>query len=89
MLPYNNCPSWVAMILNNVKLLASITEILLSLKKFKSIKTICFMKEYSGVVFKSNCNVSGSGCNNSVVKSAGPNIPKQLAARIWIYNVIL
>lgn len=40
------------------------------------------MKEYSGEVFDSSFNTSGSGCNISVVKSAGPNIPKQLAARI-------
>lgn len=70
------------MILNKDILLASITVILSSLKKSKSISTRCFMKEYSGVSFESNFNVSGSGCNKSVVKSAGPNIPKQLAARI-------
>lgn len=32
MLPYRDCPSWVAMTLNRVILLASITEILSSLK---------------------------------------------------------
>jgi len=40
------------------------------------------MKEYSGEVFDSNFNTLVSGCNISVVKLAGPNIPKQLAAEI-------
>lgn len=39
------------------------------------------MKEYSGEVFESSFNISGSGCNISVVRSAGPNIPKQFAAK--------
>lgn len=46
------------------------------------------MNEYSGVTLESNFNVLGSGCNKSVVKSAGPNTPRQLAARIRIYNII-
>lgn len=70
------------MILNKVKLLASIIKTSLSLKKFKSIKTICLMKEYSGEIFDFNFNISGSGCNISVFRSAGPNIPKQLAVKL-------
>lgn len=47
------------------------------------------MKEYSDELFDSSFKTSGSGCNISVVKSAGPSIPKQLAAVIWIYNILI
>lgn len=82
MLPYNDCPSIVDITLNKVILLASKTEILSSLKQFKTNSTICLINEYSSEVLDSNFNTSGSGCNIRVVKSAGPNMPKQLAAKI-------
>lgn len=40
------------------------------------------MREYFGEVFDSSFNISGSGCNISVFRSAGPNIPKQLPAKL-------
>lgn len=46
------------------------------------------MKECFAEMFDSNFNTSGSGFNINVVKLFGPNVPKQLAARIWIYNLI-
>lgn len=40
------------------------------------------MKQYSIELFESSISTSASGCNISVDKSPGPNIPRQLAAKV-------